>query len=44
MNSQRILALVKKDLKHMVREPALLFLILLFPVVLTLAFGFSLAQ
>ena len=41
MNSQRILALVKKDLKHMVREPALLFLILLFPVVLTLAFGFS---
>ncbi len=41
MNLQRILALVKKDLKHMVREPALLFLILLFPVVLTLAFGFS---
>jgi ABC-2 type transport system permease protein len=41
MNFQRISALVKKDLKHMVREPALLFLILLFPVVLTLAFGFS---
>ncbi len=41
MNFQRISAIVKKDLKHMVREPALLFLILLFPVVLTLAFGFS---
>jgi len=41
MNFQRILALVKKDLKHMIREPASLFLILLFPVVLTLAFGFS---
>ena len=41
MYHQSILALVNKDLKHMVREPALLFMILLFPVVLTLAFGFS---
>ncbi len=41
MSFQRISALVKKDLKHMIREPALLFLMLLFPVVLTLAFGFS---
>ncbi|MFB3890315.1 MAG: ABC transporter permease [Candidatus Bathyarchaeia archaeon] len=41
MSFQRILVVVKKDLKHMVREPALLFLLLLFPVVLTLAFGFS---
>ena len=41
MNFQRVFALVKKDLKRMVREPAALFLIILFPVVLTLAFGVS---
>src|SRR3990170_6193969 len=41
MKSQRVFALAQKDLKKMVREPAVLFLILLFPVVLTLAFGFS---
>ncbi len=41
MNFQRVFALVKKDLKKMVREPATLFLIILFPVVLTLAFGFT---
>ena len=41
MKLQRVLALAQKDLKRMVREPAVLFLILLFPVVLTLAFGFS---
>jgi ABC-2 type transport system permease protein len=41
MKLQRILALVGKDLKKMIRDPAILFLILLFPVVLTLAFGFS---
>lgn len=41
MNFQRVSALVKKDLKKMVREPAALFLIILFPVVLTLAFGVS---
>jgi ABC-2 type transport system permease protein len=41
MNRQRILAFVKKDLKKMIREPATLFMLLLFPVVLTLAFGLS---
>jgi ABC-2 type transport system permease protein len=41
MKLQRILALVKKDLKKLVREPAILFLILLFPVVLTVMFGIS---
>ncbi|MDH5782941.1 MAG: ABC transporter permease [Candidatus Bathyarchaeota archaeon] len=41
MNFQRVFSLVKKDLKKMIREPATLFLIILFPVVLTLAFGAS---
>jgi ABC-type multidrug transport system permease subunit len=41
MNFQRIMALVGKDLKKMLREPAILFMIILFPVVLTLAFGVS---
>jgi ABC-2 type transport system permease protein len=31
--------LVKKDLKKLIREPALLFMIVLFPIMLTLAFG-----
>lgn len=41
MKLQRISAFIKKDLKHIVREPATLFMIILFPVILTLAFGFS---
>ena len=41
MNFQRVLALVKKDLKKLIRDPAVLFMILLFPVLLTLAFGAS---
>ena len=41
MNFQRVFSLVKKDLKKMIREPATLFLIILFPVILTLAFGTS---
>ena len=41
MKFQRVFSLVKKDLKKMVREPATLFLIILFPVLLTLAFGAS---
>lgn len=41
MKTQRVLALAKKDLKKTVREPAVLFMIFLFPVVLTLAFGTS---
>lgn len=41
MNFQRVFSLVKKDLKKLVREPATLFMIILFPVVLTLALGAS---
>lgn len=41
MNFQRVFALVRKDLKRLVREPAALFLIILFPVMLTLAFGLA---
>ena len=41
MNFQRVISLVKKDLKRLIRDPGLLFLIVLFPVVLTLLFGFS---
>jgi len=41
LNFQRVFSLAKKDLKKMIREPATLFLILLFPVILTLAFGTS---
>ena len=41
MNSQRILALVKKHLKGTIRDPATLFMIILFPVMITLAFGIS---
>lgn len=39
MNGRRILALVRKDLRRTIREPASLFIILLFPVMLTLLFG-----
>ena len=41
MNFQRVFSLVKKDLKKMSRDPAILFMIFLFPVILTLAFGTS---
>jgi ABC-2 type transport system permease protein len=41
LNFQRVFSLAKKDLKRMIREPATLFLIILFPVILTLAFGVS---
>ena len=41
MNFQRVFALVKKDLKRLVREPAALFMIILFPAMLTLAFGLA---
>ncbi len=39
MNRQRIAAMVRKDLKATVREPASLFILLLFPVMLTLIFA-----
>jgi len=41
LNFQRVSSLVRKDLKKMIRQPATLFLIVLFPVMLTLAFGAS---
>ena len=41
MKIQRILALLKMELKKVIREPAFLFLMLLFPAVLTVVFGFA---
>lgn len=41
MNPQRVKALAKKELFRIIREPANLFLVVLFPLVLTLAFGFA---
>ena len=41
MNFQRVSVLTKKDLKKSVRDPAILFMIFLFPIVFVLAFGFS---
>ncbi len=41
MNTSRVLALTKKELKKTVREPAALFMIFLFPIVFVLAFGLS---
>jgi ABC-2 type transport system permease protein len=38
---QRIIALTKTDLKKLIRDPAVFFMMLLFPLVLTLAFGTS---
>ena len=39
MNFQRILALTKKEMKKTIREPAVLFMIFLFPIVFVFAFG-----
>jgi ABC-2 type transport system permease protein len=41
MNAQRVIALAKKDLKKTIREPSLIFMLMLFPVVITIAFGTS---
>jgi ABC-2 type transport system permease protein len=41
MNFRRVSSLIKKEQKKFLREPAALFLILLFPIALTLAFGLS---
>jgi ABC-type multidrug transport system permease subunit len=41
MGLQRIIALTKTDLKKLTREPAVLFMLFLFPLLLTLAFGAS---
>jgi ABC-2 type transport system permease protein len=41
MNARRVLALVGKELKRTIREPANLFMVIVFPLILTLAFGAS---
>jgi ABC-type Na+ efflux pump permease subunit len=41
LNLQRVLALTKKELKRTIREPAVLFMIFLFPIVFVFAFGAS---
>ena len=41
MKFRRVSALAKNNLKKMIREPATLFLIILFPILITLAFGAS---
>ena len=41
MKFQRVYALVKKELKKTIREPAVLFMIFLFPVIFVFAFGAS---
>ena len=38
MNIQKIVALVKMELKKLIREPATLFLMILFPLILTFFF------
>jgi len=44
MNIQKIFALVKVHLKKLIREPATLFLMVLFPVMLTVFFGLGFAS
>ncbi len=39
MKSQRVIALTKKEMKKTIREPAVLFMIFLFPIVFVFAFG-----
>jgi ABC-2 type transport system permease protein len=41
MNFQRVLGLTKKEMKKTIREPAVLFMIFLFPIVFVFAFGAS---
>jgi ABC-2 type transport system permease protein len=41
MKLQRVLALTKKELKKTVREPAVLFMIFLFPIIFVVSFGVS---
>ena len=41
MKFQRVLALTKKEMKKTVRDPAVLFMIFLFPIVFVFAFGAS---
>ncbi len=41
MNVKRLRALAKKDLKSTLRNPATLFMVIIFPLILTLAFGLA---
>ncbi|MBN2229456.1 MAG: ABC transporter permease [Candidatus Thorarchaeota archaeon] len=41
MNLRRILALTKKELKKTAREPAVLFLLIIFPITITFVFGLA---
>jgi ABC-2 type transport system permease protein len=41
MNTQRIISIVRKNMRLIARDPASLFMILLFPVILTVVFGIS---
>ena len=41
MKFQRIFALFKMDIKKTIREPAVLFIVILFPLILTAAFGLA---
>ncbi|MFX0055284.1 MAG: ABC transporter permease [Promethearchaeota archaeon] len=41
MEARRVFSLVKKNMKKLVRDPGTLFLLVLFPVVLTTVFGFA---
>ena len=41
MNARRVAALVGKELKRTIREPANLFMVIVFPLLLTIAFGAS---
>jgi len=41
MNRRRILALTKKNLKMMTREPAVLFMLIIFPLAMTFVFGLA---
>ncbi|HTY74118.1 MAG TPA: ABC transporter permease [Candidatus Nanoarchaeia archaeon] len=41
MKTQRIIALTKKEMKKTIREPAVLFMIFLFPIIFVFAFGAS---
>ncbi len=41
MKSQRILALIRKEVKKSIRDPAILFMIFLFPIIFVFAFGVS---
>jgi ABC-2 type transport system permease protein len=41
MQAQRVIALTKKEFKKTIREPAVLFMIFLFPIIFVFAFGAS---